>query len=142
MYGIPESPVTERGARGGAASPGLEAPEITGEMIQAHIDRGRRLRAEAMARGMQVAASALVRGLRRLLVAGRARVADGASIRLSHDLRTPLTTIRASSELLIDNPDMPQEHRRRFLDSIHEEALRLERTVDAITGPAASSSRA
>lgn len=129
MYGIPET---------GATEPAPEPPVLTGDLIQAYVARGRRLRAEAMAQAARIAVAALGRWL----ADWRSRVAEGQSVRLSHDLRTPLTAIRASSELLIDNPDMPQEHRRRFLDAIHKEALRLERTVDTITGPAASSSRA
>ena len=55
-----------------------------------------------------------------------------ASVALCHDLRTPLTAIRSCSEVLIDHPDMPGDHRTRFLGAIHEEALRLERSVERI----------
>ncbi len=104
------------------------AGALTHETIDACIARGRRLRAEAMARHASMALSAL----RRLFVGRRAAQGEPDSTRVWHDLRTPLTAIRSSSELLIDYPDMPQEHRRRFLDAIHEEALRLERTIDDI----------
>ena len=119
----------------------LAAGALTSETIDACIARGRRLRAEAMARHVSMAVAAL----RRLFAGRRAAQGDRDSTGVWHDLRTPLTAIRSSSELLIDYPDMPQEHRRRFLDAIHEESLRLERTIDDIaarTHAAGSASRA
>lgn len=120
-------------------SPGSACP--TPEQIDAYVALGHRLRAQAMARHTSLAAAALTSRLRRLFARPTA-AREAVRGDLRHDLMTPLTAIRANSELLIDNPDMPQEHRRRFLDSIHEETLRLERSIGAIVGPAGATSRA
>ncbi len=45
---------------------------------------------------------------------------------LSHELRTPLTAVRASAETLLDGALAEPEAARRFLESIHRNALRLE----------------
>ena len=44
-------------------------------------------------------------------------------------LKTPLTAIRASSEVLRDNPDMTPEQRKRFVDSVLEQNANLERLI-------------
>ncbi len=51
---------------------------------------------------------------------------------ISHELRTPLTSIRAFSEILSDNPEVINEERKRFLDVITKESLRLTRLIDQI----------
>jgi|GEM_PF-314437 len=45
----------------------------------------------------------------------------------SHELKTPLTSIRGAAELLRDDEQMPREQRRRFLANIELDAARLER---------------
>ena len=47
----------------------------------------------------------------------------------SHELRTPMTSIRAFSEILKDTT-LKQEERARFAGVIHDEALRLTRLLD------------
>ena len=47
----------------------------------------------------------------------------------SHELKTPLTSIRGFSETLLDD-DPPPELRTRFLTSIRDNAIRLQRLVD------------
>jgi hypothetical protein len=57
---------------------------------------------------------------------------------VNHQLRTPLTSIRSFTEILlsyaIDDPDA----RRRFLQIIHEETERLSHTLDTLFGRAAT----
>ncbi len=48
---------------------------------------------------------------------------------VAHELRTPLTAIRGNAELLKD-PDMPQEMREKFCDTIMGEAERLSRLTN------------
>ncbi len=49
---------------------------------------------------------------------------------VSHDLRTPLSTIRAVASDLRDGTDHPPETRERLLDLVGDEAERLNRIVD------------
>jgi len=49
---------------------------------------------------------------------------------LSHDLRTPLTSIRSFAEILGDNPEIGAEQRQEFLGIINGECLRLVRMIN------------
>ena len=40
-------------------------------------------------------------------------------VAFAHELRTPLTTIRSVSEILRDNPELPEAQRSRFLMARH-----------------------
>jgi Na+/proline symporter/signal transduction histidine kinase len=51
---------------------------------------------------------------------------------VTHELRTPITAIRAASEILHDDEDMPEELRKRFLQNIISESDRLNRLIDKI----------
>ncbi|RED50798.1 sensor histidine kinase [Aestuariispira insulae] len=51
---------------------------------------------------------------------------------ISHELRTPLTSIRAFSEILSDNPNVPDEERHHFLSVIAKDSERLTRLIDQI----------
>jgi|GEM_PF-1624638 len=64
----------------------------------------------------------------RLAEADRAKDAFLASV--SHEFRTPLTSIRSYSELLLSYPDEPEETRRDFLGIILQESERLTRLVN------------
>lgn len=49
-----------------------------------------------------------------------------------HELRTPVTTIRALAELMLDTPEMEEDERRGFLSIIADESRRLGRLVDEV----------
>ena len=51
---------------------------------------------------------------------------------ISHELRTPMTSIRAFSEILIEGDELAPEERAHFAETIHGEALRLTRLLDAL----------
>ncbi len=51
---------------------------------------------------------------------------------VSHELRTPMTSIRSFSELLLEDRDLPEDERKRFVGIINEESLRLTRLLDEI----------
>lgn len=51
---------------------------------------------------------------------------------VSHELRTPLTSIRSFSEILLDNPGLPEEDRQRFVEIIARESERLTRLIDDV----------
>jgi signal transduction histidine kinase len=56
---------------------------------------------------------------------------DGFLSQISHELRTPMTSIRAFSEMLMEQ-DLPHDQAARFSEIIHTEAIRLTRLLDAL----------
>ncbi len=51
---------------------------------------------------------------------------------VTHELRTPITAIRAASEILHDDEEVPFEVRKQFLQNIISESDRLNRLIDKI----------
>ncbi|MBU0940914.1 MAG: GHKL domain-containing protein [Bacteroidetes bacterium] len=51
---------------------------------------------------------------------------------VTHELRTPITAIRAASEILHDDDDIPEGLRKQFLKNIISESDRLNRLIDKI----------
>lgn len=51
---------------------------------------------------------------------------------VTHELRTPITAIRAASEILHDDEDIPPPIRQQFLQNIISESDRLNRLIDKI----------
>ncbi len=51
---------------------------------------------------------------------------------VSHEVRTPMTSIRSFAELLLDGNELSEEQSGRFVQIIHEESLRLTRLLDEI----------
>ena len=51
---------------------------------------------------------------------------------VTHELRTPITAIRAASEILYDDEEVPFEVRKQFLQNIISESDRLNRLIDKI----------
>lgn len=49
---------------------------------------------------------------------------------VSHELRTPLSYLQGYSEALLDNVIMDEEKKRHYLETIHNETLRMRRLVD------------
>jgi Na+/proline symporter/signal transduction histidine kinase len=60
------------------------------------------------------------------------RVKDDFMSSVTHELRTPLASIRAFSEILHDDPEVDLEQRRRFLGIIVSETKRLSRLVNQV----------
>lgn len=61
---------------------------------------------------------------------------------LNHEIRTPLTSIRSFSEILLDYPIDDLETRQRFIQIIHEETVRLAQAIDRLFGKADSKASA
>jgi two-component system sensor histidine kinase CreC len=61
-------------------------------------------------------------------LAGRNYVADYVQT-LTHEVKSPLSAIRGAAELL-QEPGMPPEQRRKFLDNITRETQRIQEMVD------------
>jgi Na+/proline symporter/nitrogen-specific signal transduction histidine kinase len=55
---------------------------------------------------------------------------DAFLSQISHELRTPMTSIRAFSEILMQRDPLDEAGRQRFSSIIHEESLRLTRLLD------------
>jgi signal transduction histidine kinase len=51
---------------------------------------------------------------------------------VSHEVRTPLTSIRSFSEILRDNPDLDPEQRQEFVSIVVKESERLSRLINDI----------
>ncbi len=68
------------------------------------------------------------------LTRGRA-AQDGLSYEvIEHELKTPLTSIRSLSEILLDFPDLHEDERHHFLRLLVEENERLTRVVEGLLG--------
>jgi len=55
---------------------------------------------------------------------------DGFLSQISHELRTPMTSIRAFSEILRDTDGLSQPEQAKYATIIHNEAIRLTRLLD------------
>ncbi|MFY0623180.1 MAG: sodium:solute symporter [Pelagimonas sp.] len=55
---------------------------------------------------------------------------DAFLSQISHELRTPMTSIRAFSEILRDTDGITREEQNRYASIIHDEAIRLTRLLD------------
>ena len=51
---------------------------------------------------------------------------------VSHEVRTPMTSIRSFSEILLEPGDLDQGQRQRFVSTIYQESLRLTKLLDEI----------
>jgi hypothetical protein len=51
---------------------------------------------------------------------------------VSHEVRTPMTSIRSFSEILLDERDIDDGQRKHFVTTIHQESLRLTKLLDEI----------
>ncbi|ASJ73121.1 sensor histidine kinase [Granulosicoccus antarcticus] len=60
------------------------------------------------------------------------RLKDEFVATVSHELRSPLTSIRAFSEILLTNPEMETAQREEFLGIVVKESERLTRLVDQV----------
>ncbi|HXX83868.1 MAG TPA: sensor histidine kinase [Casimicrobiaceae bacterium] len=60
------------------------------------------------------------------------RLKDDFVSTVTHELRTPLTSIRAFTEILLEDPDIGAEQRKKFLGIITKEAERLTRLINQV----------
>ncbi len=51
---------------------------------------------------------------------------------ISHEVRTPMTSIRSFSEILLEPAGLDDGQRHRFVNTIHQESMRLTRLLDEI----------
>lgn len=60
------------------------------------------------------------------------RQKDDFLSQVSHEVRTPMTSIRSLSEILRTETDLTTEQKERFIATIHNESVRLTRLLDEI----------
>ncbi|MEP9397433.1 sensor histidine kinase [Mesorhizobium sp. KR2-14] len=60
------------------------------------------------------------------------RQKDDFLSQVSHEVRTPMTSIRSFSEILLTDTDLTQGQRTRFVTTIHNESVRLTKLLDEI----------
>lgn len=51
---------------------------------------------------------------------------------VTHEMRTPLTSIRSISEILFDNPDLTMDEREHFLGTVVKETERMTRLINQV----------
>jgi Na+/proline symporter/nitrogen-specific signal transduction histidine kinase len=51
---------------------------------------------------------------------------------VTHELKTPITSIRSLSEILYENPDLEQEQKEHFLKTVISETERMERLINQV----------
>ncbi|WP_448568932.1 ATP-binding protein [Thermus sp.] len=84
----------------------------------------------AYAKALEEARRELAQAYERLKALDQAK--DEVLAAVSHELKTPLTAVRALAEILEAHPDLPEEERRRFTGLLAKEATRLSRLVEEV----------
>ena len=87
-------------------------------------------RLEQKSRELEAATAELLGANERLTELDRLK--DDFVSTVTHELRTPLTSIRAITEILLDDPDVEIEQRKKFLGIITKEAERLSRLINQV----------
>jgi signal transduction histidine kinase len=92
------------------------------------IEANRQL--EDKSRALEMATAELTEANAQLQVLDRLK--DDFVATVNHELRTPLASIRAFSEILRDHPDLPDEERHEFLRIVVTESERLTRLINQL----------
>ncbi len=128
------------GSVGAASARSMVSQVVTGETISLTAlkqiadetervrDHSRQL--EQQSRELAAAAAELEVANRRLKRLDSQK--DDFLSQVSHEVRTPMSSIRSFSEILLRTPDLQREQAERFLRIIHDESMRLTRLLDDI----------
>jgi Na+/proline symporter len=127
------------GSVGAASARAMISQVVTGETISLGelmqiADETQRIREyserlERKSRELEIAASQLGEANERLTRLDAQK--DDFLSQVSHEVRTPMTSIRSFSEILLETPDLDAIQARHFLAVIHEESVRLTRLLDS-----------
>ncbi|MDN2579843.1 sensor histidine kinase [Aquibium sp. ELW1220] len=125
---------------GAATARALVSSVVTSESISVDelkrlADETEQIRAysaelERNSRQLEAAAAELTRANARLREIDMQK--DDFLSQVSHEVRTPMTSIRSFSDILLSNPDLPAGDMDRYLRIIQNESLRLTRLLDGI----------
>jgi Na+/proline symporter/nitrogen-specific signal transduction histidine kinase len=128
------------GSVGAASARALVSQVVTGETISLGgllqiADETRRVRdyslqLEAQSRELAATASELRSANERLQALDSQK--DDFLSQVSHEVRTPMTSIRSFSEILLQTPELERAQSERFLRIIHDESIRMTRLLDRI----------
>lgn len=128
------------GSVGAATARAMVSQVVTGETIsltemlkiadETQRIRDYSLRLEEQSRRLSDAASELQTANERLRRLDSQK--DDFLSQVSHEVRTPMTSIRSFSEILLDTPDLGRAESERYLRIIHDESLRMTRLLDGI----------
>lgn len=128
------------GSVGAASARAMISQVVTGETISLSAllriaDETERIRAynlqlENQSRRLAEAAAELRLANERLTQLDRQK--DDFLSHVSHEVRTPMTSIRSFAEILLDSGDLERAQVQRFLGIIHEQSLRMTRLLDGI----------
>ncbi|WP_114312670.1 sensor histidine kinase [Thermus caldifontis] len=105
-----------------------EAPSPFEALLEEAARESREVR--AYARALEEAKRELAEAYERLKALDQAK--DEILAAVSHELKTPLTAVRALAEILEANPDLSEEERHRFTALLAKEAARLSRLVEEV----------
>ncbi|HLS85988.1 MAG TPA: sensor histidine kinase [Burkholderiales bacterium] len=124
---------------GAATARSLVSESVTLETISLDelmkiADETQRMRAysqqlEEKSRQLEAAARELAEANERLRLLDSLK--DDFLSQVSHEVRTPMTSIRSFSEILRETPNLEPERVARYVDIIHEESVRLTRLLDS-----------
>ncbi|WP_135255548.1 ATP-binding protein [Thermus caldilimi] len=103
-------------------------PEALREEVEEAARESRELRAYAQA--LEEARKELAEAYERLKALDQAK--DELLAAVSHELKTPLTAVRALAEILEAHPDLPEGERGRFTALLAKETARLSRLVEEV----------
>ncbi|MFA7666234.1 MAG: sensor histidine kinase [Burkholderiaceae bacterium] len=130
---------TLAGSIGGASAHAMISQVVTGETISLNelvriADETQRIREYSRqlkdkSRQLEAAARELGQANERLRRQDVEK--DHFLSQVSHEVRTPMTSIRSFSEILLDGRGLDAERSQRFLRIIHDESLRLTRLLDS-----------
>lgn len=128
------------GSVGAASARAMVSQVVTGETISLTellkiADESQRMR--DYSHRLEQQSSQLAASARELQAANeRLRRLDGQKddflSQVSHEVRTPMTSIRSFSEILLETPDLGPQQSRRYLHIIHAESIRLTQLLDGI----------
>jgi signal transduction histidine kinase len=88
---------------------------------------------ERKSRQLEATAAELASANERLLEIDKQK--DEFLSQVSHEVRTPMTSIRSFSDILLSDRFIDEERRQRFLGIIQMESIRLTRLLDSILEP-------
>ncbi len=128
------------GSIGAASARAMISQVVIGETISLYelmkiADETQRIRdyshrLEQKSRQLEATAGQLKNANQRLTLLDSQK--DDFLSQVSHEVRTPMTSIRSLSEILLDTDDIPRQQAERFLHIIHEESIRMTRLLDGI----------